>query len=258
MTARNRLGLLAAALCVALSGPSWAAPSSECGPPPDGALCPNGPWFDFAVLSVRLVQGTVTANYEVTQAAGNDLLVKLDETNPRFRGSAEAILIAGTIVGTRSDGSLPARGEELLGDPLLASQEVAGLLQMALPRGPRSIGARRTLELTGSRVFVANTPQATSIFGPPWKLTGTVSPEGRQGYAFELTLDFRVVAPDGTVGERRHTHRYRGRVSYPATRPRLPDSMSLAGWKLAAPQGGNVEAPTLGDVRRALGVASPR
>ena len=256
----SRIAPALIALAALLSAP--AAPgaplSADCGPPPAGAMCLDGPWFDFATMNVRLVQGTVTANHEITQGAGQDLLVRTDETNPRFRGRAEAMLIAGAVVATRSDGSLPATGEELLGDPLLASQEVAGLLQTALPRGPGVTTGRRRIDVAGTRVFTAQTPQSTSLFGPPWRLEGTVTAKGARAFDFELVFSFRLVGPDSKVSERRHVHRYRGSATYPVKRPAIPDSMSLAGWRITGPQGGTYTYATLGEARRALGVAPAR
>ena len=57
-TARaRRLAAFFGAVALVLSATARGAPSVDCGPPPDGAICANGPWFDFATMNVRLVHG---------------------------------------------------------------------------------------------------------------------------------------------------------------------------------------------------------
>ena len=98
----------------------------------------------------------------------------------------------------------------------------------------------------------------SSFFGPPWTVEGTVTPAGKREYAFDLTFSFRIAQPDGTVTAREHVHRYTGRASYPAKRPRIPDATSLAGWKIESPAGEPLTFKSLGEARRALGIAPPK
>ena len=193
------------ALATLLAAPAVpaAALSADCGPPPAGAMCLDGPWFEFATMKIDLAQGEVRSRYEVTVGAGRDLKVSLEESSPYRRGRADAILIDGEVLAT-------------------------------------------------------NTPSRSSYYGPPWTVEGSVTPTGKREYAFDLTFSFRLAQPDGTVTAREHKHRYTGRASYPAKRPRIPDATSLVGWKLDSP---SREAPafkSLGEARRALGVAPPK
>jgi hypothetical protein len=116
-----------AALLAASAAPAGAKPSADCGPPPDGAICADGPWFAFAWLTVDVVQGPARSQYEVTLGAGRDLKVRVEEQNPNYAGKAEAILIDGSTFVFKREGMLPAEGQELMSDPLLAAQEVATL-----------------------------------------------------------------------------------------------------------------------------------
>jgi len=247
---------LAAFACftLAFAAPAAAAPSQECGPPPDGALCVEGPWIEFATMDVTLRQGTVTARYEVTIADGRDVLVRADETTPAYRGKSSAIMIGGSVLGTRSDAGLPATGMQLLDDPILAAKEAATLLQLARPRGPRSVTARTPVRVSGTRIVHVATPTLSSLFGPPWTIEGWVAPAGNGAYTFDLAFSFRLLTGDGSASPRTHVHRYEGRVSLPAKRPRLPDSLSLDGWTLENAQGATFFAATLGEARRALGL----
>lgn len=241
------------------AGPSASQPlSAECGPAPAGAICADGPWFEFASMSVAVSQGPVRSRYDVTLGAGRDILVKIDEANPRYRGRAQAILIDGSVLGSRREGGLPATGIDLMNDPLLAAQEVASLLQIALPRGPSSVTKATAVRADGKRILAASTPAMSSYYGPPWTAEGRVTPAGPREFVFELTLRFRVATPDGKVTDREHVHRYSGRASYPARRPRIPDAMSLAGWTIESPAGGTLAFATLGEARRKLGVAPAR
>jgi hypothetical protein len=246
-----------AALLAAPAAPA-ATLSADCGPPPAGAMCLDGPWFDFATMKIDLAQGEVRSRYEVTVGAGRDIKVSLEESNPYRRGRADAILIDGDVVATKSDGSLPGEGAELLNDPLLAAQDVASLLQVALPRGPGTVAKATRVRATGTRILAVNTPSMSSYYGPPWVVEGSVTPAGKREYTFDLAFSFRIAQPDGAVTAREHKHRYTGRASYPAKRPRIPDATSLAGWKLESPSGVALSFQSLGEARRALGIAPPK
>lgn len=253
-----RLSSAVAAVLLGLVAPAAAALSVQCGPPPNGAICADGPWFEFATLNVAVAQGDSRSRYDIVVGAGRDLKVAISEDNPRYYGRADALLIDGSMLATRGDGTLPARGPDLLNDPLLAAQEVASLLQIALPRGPRTVTRATPVRASGTRFLAANTPGMSSYYGPPWSVEGRVTPAGDRAYAFELTLTYRVGLPDGTVTEREHVHRYSGRAAYPARRPRLPDSTSLDGWVIEVPGGETLRFESLGQARRVLGVVPPR
>lgn len=257
--ARRPLTFLVAAMALALGAPAFAALSTECGPPPDGAICADGAWFDFATLSVAVAQGASRSRYDIVLGDGRDLKVAVSEDNPQYYGRADALLIGGTVLATRSDGTVPATGSEILNDPLLAAQEVASLLQIALPNGPRSIARATPVRASGTRFLAANTPGMSAYYGPPWTVEGRLTPVGDRTFAFELTLTYRVGMPDGTVTEREHVNRYSGRAAYPAKRPRLPDTTSLAGWTIEVPGSAEtLRVETLGQARRVLGITPQR
>ncbi|CAG0992669.1 hypothetical protein BURK1_02355 [Burkholderiales bacterium] len=255
---RVAVAALACSAAFAAHAAHAAALSVECGPPPSGAMCLDGPWFEFATLTVDVTQGEARSRYGLTVASGRDLLATIEEANPNYRGRAEVLLIDGSLVAEKSDRSLPSAGADLLNDPLLAAQEVASLLQLALPRGPRKVTKATPVRAAGTRILAMNTPGMSSYFGPPWTLEGSIAPRAKGAFAFELKLTYRIARPDGTLTDREHAHRYTGRVGYPARRPRLPDSTPLAGWRIEAPGGALLEFPTLGAARRTLGVAPPR
>lgn len=258
--ARIVAAVVASLLLTAFAGtPVRAAPalSADCGPAPKGAMCPDGPWFAFSKLDVEVVQGPVTSRYDITLGAGRDILARIEQSTPQYVGRAEVMLVDGSTVVYRNERSLPGEGQELLGDPLLAAQEVASLLQIALPRGPRKVAKATPISVRGTRIVSARTPTVSSYFGPPWTLKGTLTPGTDGTYAFDLTFDFRIAQPDGTVTAREFRHRYHGRIGFPAKRPRLPDSMDLKGWKIDLPPGA-MQGTTLGDLRSALGVEPPK
>ena len=70
----SRIAPALIALAALLSAP--AAPgaplSADCGPPPAGAMCLDGPWFDFATMKIDLAQGEVRSRYEITVGAGRE------------------------------------------------------------------------------------------------------------------------------------------------------------------------------------------
>jgi hypothetical protein len=249
------LASLAFLALLALGAPVAAKPSAECGPPPDGAICADGPWFSFAWLTADVSQGPSRSRYEVVLGAGRDLKVRIDAQNPNYYGKADALLIDGGVFVYKREGVLPAQGQDLLSDPLLAAQEVATLLQLAIPKGPSAVGKKTPVRIAGKRFIVSATPAMTTYFGPPWKVEGSIEPFGKEAYAFELALTFRPGTPSGTVGDRDIVQRYAGRVSFPKERPRIPDDLSLKGWTFDLPNAQGLSIDTLGEARRMLGIA---
>lgn len=234
-----------------------AALSAECGPAPKGALCLDGAWFAFSTLKVEVRQGSVTSRYEVTLGTGRDILARTEQSTPRYSGRADVLLVDGTTIVYRNDRSLPGEGQELLNQPLLAAQEVASFLQAALPKGPKQVRKSIPIRATGTRIVAMRTPAMSSYFGPPWTVEGTITP-GRDGdLDFDFTVSFRLAKPDGTVTANGYQHRYRGRIGFPAARPRVPDALDLAGWTLNLPPG-TMQGSTLGDLRRSLGLPAAK
>ncbi|HEY8244214.1 MAG: hypothetical protein ACHQJ7_10455 [Vicinamibacteria bacterium] len=251
---RSLPSLAFVALLALLSAPVAAKPSTECGPPPDGAICADGSWPEFSSMTVYAVQGESRARYEIIIGDGRDIKVAISENNPHYQGRADALLIDGSVLATRGGETLPNRGQDLLSDPLLAAQEVATLLQVALPKGPKSIAASTKVSASGTRFVVATTPTASTYYAPPWKVEGTIAPAGKESLSYDLTFTARVGAPDGSITPRVIVYSYSGRASYPARRPRIPDGTSLVGWKFDLPNAQNVGFATLGQARRALGI----
>lgn len=258
MERRSRTAAAILVLALAAPAAAFGPPlSAECGAPPRGAMCLDGPWFAFSTLDLEVAQGQVVSRYDVTLGEGRDILARIRESTPQYTGRADVLLVDGSTILYRNEKSLPGEGQELLNDPLLAAQEVASLLQIALPRGPKSVAKPTPIRSSGTRIVTARTPVMSSYFGPPWTIEGKVTPGAGGEIAFDLTFRFRLAQPDGTVTSREYQHRYHGRIGFPAKRPRLPDAMDLDGWTLNLPPG-TVQGNTLGDVRRALGVAPPR
>jgi len=251
--------LVVAALLPGPAVPPVAAASlsAECGPAPKGAMCLDGAWFAFSTLKVEVLQGPVTSRYEVTLGAGRDILARIEQSTPQYSGRADVLLVDGTTVVYRNERSLPGEGQELLGDPLLAAQEVASFLQLALPKGPKPLRKATPIRAGGSRIVAMRTPAMSSYFGPPWSVEGAVTPGKGGDLDFDFTVSFRLAKPDGTVTASSYQHRYRGRIGFPAARTRVPDAMDLTGWTLNLPPG-TMQGSTLGDLRRSLGLPAAK
>ncbi|GMU70745.1 MAG: hypothetical protein HS109_05625 [Burkholderiales bacterium] len=251
--------LAVAALLLGSAVPPVAAAtlSAECGPAPKGAMCLDGAWFAFSTLKVEVLQGPVTSRYEVTLGAGRDILARIEQSTPQYSGRADVLLVDGTTVVYRNERSLPGEGQELLSDPLLAAQEVASFLQLALPKGPKTLRKATPIRASGARIVAMRTPAMSSYYGPPWTVGGTATPGKGGDVDFDFTVSFRLAKPDGKVTANEYRHRYRGRIGFPATRPRVPDTMDLTGWTLNLPPG-SMQGSTLGDLRRSLGLPASR
>ena len=207
-------------------------------------------------MTVYAVQGQSRSRYEIVLGAGRDLKVASTRTTPVTRDGGGDADRRQRARHARAKACCP-RGADLLSDPLLAAQEVSTLLQPALPKGRARSAKTTPVRVAGSRFIVARTPVMSSYYGPPWNVEGTISPSANT--RTRSTSRSRSASPRRTARSRarEHVHRYSGRASYPAKRPRIADNTSLAGWTFDLPNAQDLRFATLGEARRALGVAPP-
>jgi hypothetical protein len=252
----NRFTLLLACLVpMALHAQAPAPPPTQCGPPPAGALCVQGPWFDFGRVDVTTTTGAIVGRFTLQYPAGEEILARFDVAAPDGTRAAEVLVLSGAdTVAARVPPEYQGDPVQLLNAPVLTAQLVASLLQLALPEGPTSVTAKREVRLAESRRYlVTATPASRAAYGAPWSVAGSVRPGARGEFTYTLTLRYRRVGPGGVADARESPPlKLEGTISFAARRARLPDTFDLAGWRIVRNGATLDEQPTLGALRRAV------
>ncbi len=247
------LPLLFAAVTAQAQAP--AVPPAACGPPPDGAICAMGAWFDFARLDATTTTGAIVGRFVLQLPAGQEIYAKFHIVAPDGTRGAELVVI-GTAETVAANVPPQFEGDpvSLLGPPMLTGQLVAGLLQVAVPEGPAALKGSRSVRLTEPRRYVVTaTPASRAVYGAPWSLSGTVRAVGKGEIAFDVTLRYRRVGRSGVADVNDAAPlKLEGRLSYPAQRSRLPDSLDLDGWRIVRAGSVRDGVATLGELRRAV------
>lgn len=251
------LVVIAAALGVAAGASAQrpgAQPPAECGPPPDGAICVTGPWQEFARADVATTSGAIVGRFMLAYPAGREIHARFDISGSGSTQGAEVIALANNeTIAARVPDAWQGDAAALLGPPALTAQLAASLLELALPDGPGSVVAARTVKLAEPhRYLLTATPTQRAAYGAPWTLSGSVRPGKRGEVAFTLTLRYRRVGNSGIADAADAPPlKLVGTLAYAARRSRLPDAFDIAGWRVTL-GGDTIDGyATLGELRRA-------
>jgi hypothetical protein len=145
--------------------------------------------------------------------------------------------------------------DEMMSAPIMVTQLAALLLDQGALVGPDEITKPVTFSARNATQFLrAEAPGAASLFGPPWEMTGSVTPTADGGLTFRLHLSFRPVDRKGRIqASRRDSIELSGTVGYGERRKAMSDTFDLEGWKLMNrnQQAGDVK--TMGEARAAVG-----
>lgn len=230
----------------------------ECGTSKHAALCAMGRWAQFAKMDVTLKAGAFTGAYTMEKPDNGEVLTTYAERMPGGRRGGEVLLVSDDSFAYRTRETLPSDVDMLdymLGAPNMMTQLVAVLLDQGVLEGPSDVTQARTLAAGSTTAFLrTETPNTAALYGPPWRVTGTVRPSGDGRLAYSLRLTFRPVDARGKVDTKRtETIDLAGNVSYGARRAAMPDTFDLVGWKLVR-QGNDLPAvATLQEARRSVG-----
>jgi hypothetical protein len=189
-----------------------------------GARADEGPdWFSATKVSLRASYGNDFANVVMSMATGHDFRIDTSQRKGDKSYSGSLIVVAGKRLLTKGIPLEPGTEIDVLDGPVLYVRLVFELLCRGLPAGPASVKSVRKVNVAEDREpLVINTPSGTNgEFPAPWTLSGSVRPDGA-GIAFDLLLACNGLEP----------FRLKGSWTRAAALLELPDSMSLAGWRV--------------------------
>lgn len=231
----------------------------QCGPSPHAALCAKGRWTHFSNLDVRVQAPGFDASYVMEIAQNNEVHATYRETARGKTRGGEIVLVGSEGFAFRTREKFPPDApvvDIMTSAPIITAELVAFLLDQGVIGPPADVTAPRTIEAGSATQFIrASAPNAATLYGPPWRMTGSVRPGTRPGdVAFSVRLAYRPVDSKGKLlAGRTDTLKLDGKVSFTPRRGTLPDTLDLTGFTLMhgdqplPPQG------TVGEARKAMG-----
>ena len=234
-----RTPLLLAALVLGLcldapaQSPSPAKPAMPANHPPIGgpqAKEPASPWADFAdyALTVRVPPKGESGTWKIRAYADPaDVLVELDTPAARGRNRGTILLLGGQHFAVKGVALEPGFELDPLDAAIVSLKALTRLLDKAVPGGPASVKGKQPVSARDDRTpLEASTPTASTRFGAPWSLKGTVARVDANTVSFELEIE----APFGEKAGARARWHFSGTAAGAARSRHLDDAMSHAGW----------------------------
>lgn len=231
----------------------------QCGSTPHSALCARGRWTLFSTIDVKLSAPDFRASYALDVAQNDEVHATYRETARGKTRSGEILLIGLDGVAFRTQEQFPAGAPVLdimISMPIMAAQLAALLLDEGVIGPPADVTAPRAVKAASDTRYIRTAaPNAVILYGPPWRMTGSVRPGAtRDDVAFALKLAYRPVDSKGTpVAGRTDTLTLEGRASFAPRPASLPDSFELAEFTVLRDDQPLGAQRTVGDARRALG-----
>ncbi len=230
----------------------------QCGTSQYAALCAMGRWSQFARIEVTLTAGPFSGTYTMERPDNGETLTTYRERSPAGRRGGEVLLINDTTFAYRTRETVPTDDDALdylLAAPNMAAQLVAVLLDQAVLGGPRDVTAPMTISAGSATQYVrTETPTRAALYGPPWRVTGSVRPAADGALAFALKFAFHPVDKAGRRDARRsETLDLAGVVSFANRRRAMPESLDLVGWKLVRNGSELPAVSTLAEARTSAG-----
>jgi len=209
----------------------------QCGTSKWSALCATGRWTQFATIDVRVTASGFTATYTMEQFGNGQVHATYREEAGTARRGGEIVLIDEDGFAYRSRETFPAADsiiDYMMSSPIMISKLAALLLDLGVLGPPGDVTRPQPITAGSTTQFIrTEAPRIAALYGPPWKLTGTVSRAGDDKVAFSLRLRFRPVDEKGKLmAGKTDTVALEGTLSFVPQRAALPDSFDLVGWKL--------------------------
>ena len=229
----------------------------DCGTSPHSALCAIGRWSQFARMEVTIAAGAFSGTYTMERPDNGETLTTYAERTPRGRRGGEVLLLADDAFAYRTREQLPTDDDILdymLAAPNMAMQLVAVLLDEGVLVGPADVTGRRTISAGSDTQYIrTESPTTAALYGPPWRVTGSIRPGDGGGLSFALRFTFRPVDRTGRLAPARtETIDLAGHVAFGGRRPAMPDSLDLVGWKIVRGGAPLPAASTLAQTRASV------
>jgi len=197
------------------------------------------------------------ASWQLFRCDCGDLLVRSELNEPGEVVHGDILLVSNRAVLSKGyeEGS-----EELLSfdAPALMMQLALRLLERSEPKGPAAVTKKQKAEVTDDISYInLDSGSAAGGFPPPWKVQGTLSPEGDTRRRFDLKFTFNTGGAAGTA-EQAGEMRLSGVAEYAAGEFPVADDLDLGPWLLTwrdeedSASKGDVQVKTLGELRTLL------
>ncbi len=210
-------------------------------------------------MNVTLKSPEFEGTYVMEKPISGEAHTTYREQWPHGRRGGEILFVSDTAFAYRSREPI-ADNQTILDEMMTAPGMVTQLAAILLDRGVRLAPA----EVTAKPMAVAarsdtqfvrtESPAVTTLYAPPWRLSGTIHAAATGKATFVLRFTFRPVEASGRViAGKSETIELSGTATYGNTRPRMPDSFDLVGWKLVKDGASLPSVATLAEARFAVG-----
>lgn len=222
-------------------------------------LEPDVQWKDPSSvrLEVDFPGNGYHASWQLFRKNSGDLLIRSELNEPGEVVHGDILLVANRAVLSRG---YEKEAEELISydAPALMMQLGLRLLERSEPAGPSAVTKRVKTETSDEINYInLDTGAAAGGFPPPWKVSGTLEPDGDTKRKFDLRFSFNPGGAAGTA-EQNAEMRLSGSAEYAAGEFPVADDLDLGPWMLSwrdpkDPAGQSGEKPkTLGELRALL------
>lgn len=230
----------------------------QCGTSKYAALCAVGRWSQFSKMDLHVKVAAFTGDYAIEAAGNGDRHATYREEVAGHRRGGEVVLIGEEGIAYRTRDKLPEPDDiidYLLSTPIMMSKLAALLLDMGVLGPPADVANSRAIAAESQTQYIrAEAPRTATLYGPPWRMTGTVQRMNDDRIAFTLRLRFRPVDAKGRlIAGKTEAIELAGTVSYAPPRPVFSETMDLTGWSLMKDTTPMERVTTLGEARKALG-----
>jgi len=231
----------------------------QCGPTPHSALCAKGRWTLFSSIDMRVTAPGFAAAYTMEVAQNNEVHATYRETSRGKTRGGEIVLVGMDGVAFRTKEQFPDGAPVLdimISTPIMTAQLASLLLDMGVIGPPSDVTAPRPIRAASATQFIRTAaPNAAMLYGPPWRMTGTVKPGAtKDEVAFALKLAYRPVDSRGTlVAGRTDTIAIEGSIDFSPRHASLPDTFDLTGFTLLRDETKIAAQRTVGEARKAIG-----
>src|SRR6266498_3612690 len=191
---------------------------------------PGNTWelFNRVKLELTDVLKSYKAKWQFEIAENRDLRISIDEQSGNDRRAGTIMLVSGLALLTNGLDLKEGYEIDSLNSPVLMCHLAISLLHYAFPDGPKSIGKNNAFEITEkNKPILVGTPNASSLFPPPWKLKGSVD-KAEGGNVFDFSFSFKPNPASTEFSE----IKFHGGWEKSGTTPQFPDAISLKGWKV--------------------------
>ena len=231
----------------------------QCGTSIHAALCAHGRWADFATIEMKLKAAQFDGTYTMERPLNGETHTTYREQWPQGRRGGEIVFVSEDAFAYRSREPFSDNNvilDEMMTAPNMFAQLAAVLLDQSARIGPAEVTGRPLDLSAGSETQFVRTeaPSSAALYGPPWKVTGTLRASAPKTLKFSLRFTFRPVDTTGRVNPAQsETIELAGTFSYGNRRSKMPDSFDLVGWKLVKAGDALGAVATLAEARSAVG-----